>query len=250
MYVSNSTPLYTFFAAILFTIIFTTPIIYQITPLGIVKNGLGMLSTLAHEVGHTLFFWLFGYIALPAFDFNYGGGVTITLSSQSHLIQILLIALCGYGIFLIRDYKRLFFSLLTITTFIFIAGFFEFHKVIYLFMGHGFEALIGSFFLLRALFNIAPRGKAERFLNMTLGIYLNVNLIKDFYLITSDSFKKDLYIHQKGQIHIGDFSVIANDLSVNLDTVCYFGIAFSILCLLAPVALFLHHKMTSFVDEE
>ena len=30
--------------------------------------------TIVHELGHTAVAWLFGFTAIPAFDFQYGGG--------------------------------------------------------------------------------------------------------------------------------------------------------------------------------
>src|SRR5258705_7805858 len=34
------------------------------------------LITIVHELGHAVVAWMFGYPAVPAFDFSYGGGVT------------------------------------------------------------------------------------------------------------------------------------------------------------------------------
>ena len=37
----------------------------------------GYMVVLVHEIGHALAGWIFGYPSLPAFDFRYGGGVTL-----------------------------------------------------------------------------------------------------------------------------------------------------------------------------
>ncbi|MCP5050706.1 MAG: hypothetical protein GY940_26320, partial [bacterium] len=35
------------------------------------------MITLVHEIGHAVFGWFFGYPSVPAFDFAYGGGITM-----------------------------------------------------------------------------------------------------------------------------------------------------------------------------
>jgi hypothetical protein len=47
---------------------------------------LSPLTTLVHEIGHTAVLWLFGYSAIPAFDFGNGGGVTMSDLERSPMI--------------------------------------------------------------------------------------------------------------------------------------------------------------------
>ncbi|MBK5254672.1 MAG: hypothetical protein JJE39_01425 [Vicinamibacteria bacterium] len=47
---------------------------------------LSPLTTMVHEIGHTVVLWLFGYSAIPAFDFGNGGGVTMSDLERSVLI--------------------------------------------------------------------------------------------------------------------------------------------------------------------
>ena len=50
------------------------------------KFILSPLITIFHELGHTAVLWLFGYSAIPAFDFANGGGVTMSDLERSPLI--------------------------------------------------------------------------------------------------------------------------------------------------------------------
>ncbi len=36
--------------------------------------------TLVHELGHAIAYWIFGYPAIPSFDFIFGGGITLALT--------------------------------------------------------------------------------------------------------------------------------------------------------------------------
>jgi len=39
-------------------------------------TGVDYMRIFFHELGHCVTFWVFGYPAVPAFDFQYGGGMT------------------------------------------------------------------------------------------------------------------------------------------------------------------------------
>jgi len=51
---------------------------------------LSPLHTIFHELGHTTVDWLFGYPAIPAFDFAEGGGATLGQYERSYAIVIAL----------------------------------------------------------------------------------------------------------------------------------------------------------------
>ena len=48
----------------------------------------GYMGTLAHEFGHTVAAWLFGYPAIPAFNFQHGGGLTSIEERQWPLVLL------------------------------------------------------------------------------------------------------------------------------------------------------------------
>ena len=43
---------------------------------GVIATGLSYIGVFFHEIGHALFNWLYGYMAVPTFDFASGGGMT------------------------------------------------------------------------------------------------------------------------------------------------------------------------------
>ncbi len=53
------------------------------------------ILTIVHELGHTVASWLFGYPAYPAFDFQYGGGVTVWNLERGPLIVLGVLAAAG-----------------------------------------------------------------------------------------------------------------------------------------------------------
>ncbi|ANV89454.1 hypothetical protein [Picosynechococcus sp. PCC 8807] len=63
---------------------------------------LNTFLTLVHEIGHAIAFWLFGYPAVPSFDFIFGGGITLALGRAS----IILWLLYGAIAYLAWQYRR------------------------------------------------------------------------------------------------------------------------------------------------
>ena len=58
-------------------------------------------TILVHEMGHAITGWIFGYPSFPAFDFVYGGGVTLH-TGRSTVILLLFYLLAGALIFRYR----------------------------------------------------------------------------------------------------------------------------------------------------
>ncbi|MDP6502192.1 MAG: zinc ribbon domain-containing protein, partial [Planctomycetota bacterium] len=67
---------------------------------------LSSLTILVHEIGHAATSWLFGYPAIPAFDFSHGGGISSHFGRSTFILIILLLAQVGL-IFAARKSKRL-----------------------------------------------------------------------------------------------------------------------------------------------
>ncbi|MBV5260301.1 hypothetical protein FLX56_17960 [Synechococcus moorigangaii CMS01] len=63
---------------------------------------LDVFLTLAHEIGHAIAYWIFGYPAVPSFDFIFGGGITLALN-RAPLVFLLLYGSLGY---LAWQYRR------------------------------------------------------------------------------------------------------------------------------------------------
>ncbi len=113
-----------------------------------------MITTLVHEFGHAFAGWSFGVPSVPAFDFTYGGGVTL---HQEPSKIILLLIYAGFASLLVL-YRRNPVSLgiigaataahvFSLTT--------GFDEPITIAMGHGFELLFAGIFFYRALSGFA-----------------------------------------------------------------------------------------------
>lgn len=209
-------------------------ILFLVSPL---KFVLRVLATLIHELGHAAAAWIFGVPAVPAFDFVYGGGVTI----QQHQSRLLLLILyIGAGALLVRTRRnRVAVALL--------GGAVAFHLLCVLtrlddmaivLMGHGAELLFAAIFLYRGLTGAAVVHSVERPLYAGIGcflLFLNVEL--SVKLLTSAA-ERALYASAKGGALEMDFVRLGRDfLHVPLPTVAAFHL---VACLLAAtVALLL-----------
>ena len=132
---------------------------------------LGYLGTLVHEFGHTLAAWLFGYPAIPAFNFQHGGGVTSIDDRQWPLVLLWFIAL-SWLLWRYRFYRPAW-PLLAIPAALYTAlSLTRMHEIVITFMGHGMELIIAGIFFYRALSGSAVRVAAERPLYAFLGIFL------------------------------------------------------------------------------
>ena len=63
------------------------------------------LTILVHELGHSIFGWLYGYPAIPAFDFTYGGGVAMYMQRKIEITYVTYAVLI-YGIYYLRKNIR------------------------------------------------------------------------------------------------------------------------------------------------
>ena len=126
---------------------------------------LGYMATFFHELGHTLFAWLYGYPTIPVFDFAHGGGLAISISGQSYLLMGAAIVMAGCGAYRLRDFTPFMIGLAALAVFILATGFSEdIHMSVIDFMGPGTEALIAGCVLSRALLIFAPGCSVVRFL--------------------------------------------------------------------------------------
>ena len=150
----------------------TTPIIalactYFFWP----KHILNTLMILVHEMGHAIVGWLFGYPSLPAFDLQYGGGVTIHVNRWTALL-ILIYAGFAALIFL---YRKNIPTLVLLCAVVAIHGFMAFtswHEALILFMGHGTELVIAAIFIYRAVSGSKVVHAIERPMYGVIGFYI------------------------------------------------------------------------------
>lgn len=197
------------------------------------------LITLVHELGHTMFGLIFGYFSVPAFDFVYGGGITIhTDQSLGSLVFVYLFF--GWLLYFYRRNRLTIFIILGVLLLYSLAAFTSAHQVVILFMGHGTELVFAGIFLYRALSGSSVVVSAERPLYAFLAFFI---FFKDFRfaydLMYSPAFQAE-YAAAKGGGHWMDFSRIAREFfHVELSTVAGF---FLFICVVTPVLTFLFFR--------
>ena len=204
-------------------------------------NGLAMMNTFFHEIGHTVFAWFYGYPALPMFDFAHGGGMSIW-SADNHWIVIF--GIWGALIYGIVQYDILWWRILLGSLLVFnLATVFvdDVHMAIISFMGPGAQSLISAFFITRAIYNFAPRGTAERFLNAAIGFGMVIAIFIDSFGLLRSEIHRSLYYTQKGQHGFGDFDKIADSFyGLSFDSVVALWMAFTILSVTGFLFIFRH----------
>jgi hypothetical protein len=202
------------------------------------------VNTLVHEIGHAIFGWLYGYPSVPAFDFNYGGGVTM---HQDRKIFIVIIVYVLFAL-LLYVYRRNGLSLVVLMVIVglySVSTFTSLHSLVILFMGHGAELIFGSIFFYRALSGSSVIVAAERPLYAFLGFFIYfVDIRFAHRLMTSSEFRAQ-YEAAKGGGHWMDFSRIAEEfMHVKLSAVASF---FLLLCLLTPFLTFLFFRYKEYL---
>lgn len=206
-------------------------------PVSWLAIGLDYLGTFFHEIGHTLFGWLFGYPTLPSFDLYHGGGMAYSFGRYQILVFIMY---AGIGAFVwkFRTDTALVKLVGAVLLFHAFLNFTSWHKSAIDFMGHGFELMIASFCIWRAWHDKAVN-RLERWLNGVVGfgmIFMNMALF--IGLIVSDT-QRLKYIKQKGEHGFGDFSKIQRAFGFDsLDPVAFFALVCSLAALVAPFVLF------------
>ncbi len=202
------------------------------------------LMTIVHELGHSIAGWLFGYPSIPAFDFVYGGGMTIHTGRQFGLLFV--IYLIFAGLFYRFRHNRLTLGVLAgLAALHALLAFTRFHDLIILFMGHGTELIICTVFLYRAISGTSLVHELERPIYAFLGFFIQFYDLKfAFQLLTSREHQED-YADAKGGGHWMDFSRISDDFFQSRFLLVV--LAFFLFCFLPPVLAFLIHRFRNLV---
>lgn len=191
----------------------------------------GHFVVLVHELGHALAGWLLGQPSLPAFDFRYGGGVTLQRAPEPLLIALVYAGLLLLG-WLFRE-NRLSLALVVATVVAYSACVFtSAGEVVIIAMGHGAELFFAGLFLHRALSGSACHHVVERAAYAWIGFHVVFHDLRFSWNLLTSPFQRELYADAKGGGHWMDFSRLANEFfGVSLETVAG---AFFMLCLLPP----------------
>lgn len=191
-------------------------------PFGWLHMSLVYMTVFFHELGHAIAFWFYGYIALPGFDFNHGGGMTYTMTGQLLVLHAVLYALLAYGFFYFKDQPWLKWSCVALGIFHFATAHTAFHDVFCTFSGHLGQVLIAAFLLMRAWFNMAPRGVFERILNGAFGFGMSLQILFEGWALTHLEFYRQFYYEQKGRHGFGDLDRVADATGFEFSTVVIF----------------------------
>lgn len=204
-------------------------------PLGWLADGMAYMGIFFHEIGHSIFYWLYGYPSLPSFDMHCGGGMAYFFGDRQWFIFGVVSLVILYGIWSLKEIPVLAFSLAGLLIFQLATGFIDFHDNVILFMGHGAEIIVGCFFLFRAWFNLAPKGITERVLNGVIGFGMIFNvMLMCFGLMTSD-VQRLVYYKQKGHFGFGDFSRIGDAMGIGIESISMFCFVLAIVGIVIPI---------------
>ena len=193
------------------------------------------LITLVHELGHALAAWAFGIPAIPAFDFVYGGGVTVNQGRSSGLMILIYLAFAALA-YWVRENRGYLIALAVWVCAYTLVAFTPLHEAIEIAMGHGSELIFAGIFLYRALTGSACRVSGERPLYAFCALFI---LLSDaafaLSLLTSSASVSD-YEDAKGGGHWMDFSRLAGDYAhIGLQAVVF---VFLIAVVLVPFAAY------------
>ena len=169
------------------------------------------LIILIHELGHALCYWVFGYPAVPAFDFVHGGGITV---HQERSIALLLLAwvLLGGLIWLYRSNSlalKVFGTIAVLHLLLVVTGLDAWFGLA---GGHAFELLFAAIFLYRAATGNAVKVPLERPLYAACGFFLLIQVLGlAGPLVTNASARGD-YRSAKGGALAMDLDRLAHEL--------------------------------------
>jgi hypothetical protein len=154
-------------------------------------------STLVHEIGHTVVLWLFGYSAVPAFDFGEGGGMTLTDYDRSALIVAAWV--CGLALLAWwqRERKAVLGALVGAAAIYFLMYNTRGERLAIALGGHGGEIVFGALFLYRGLTGWGCKMEAERPLYAFIAFMMLFNSLHLGFVLTGDSVEKAWYLQGK-----------------------------------------------------
>lgn len=203
-------------------------------------SALGMIATLFHELGHTAVSWFYGYPTVPAFDFIYGGGISLSLGGQSYIVFFIFQLLLAAGIYNFRGQLRVQLLLAAGMAFGLLTAFDPVHhEIAIVAAGHLAETGMAAFFLLRAWLDFAPFGLLERLLNAVIGWGLILqSLLFDWGLLRLPELR-EVYARQKGGDGFGDFSRLADLTLWPFQTVVWLFVAAAVLGAVVPLLVFM-----------
>ena len=168
------------------------------------------LSTLVHEIGHSVASWLFGYPAIPSFDFVYGGGWSLRSERNAGVVLLLVAAFAG-TCWLYRSNRRTLALLGAIAVPWLVLAVSRWHDLLIAFMGHGGELIFSGLFLYRGLSGRSCRVAVERPLYVAFGAFMLLRVLTFSWGLATNEDARAEYEEGKGGV-LNDLHDIALDL--------------------------------------
>jgi hypothetical protein len=223
------------------------PWAYNILPFGWIGLGMGYMGTFFHELGHTALAWFYGYPTLPMFDFTHGGGLALSTSGQQIFILIAVWAALISGYWHFKDYFFIKWGCAALLGLNLAFAFNDGHEFFINFMGPAAQPLVAGFLLFRALFDLAPRGALERFLNAAIGLAMFGAVFIDGLGLLSRSAHRLSYFQQKGAHGFGDFDKIGYQLPLlGFHGIVYIWLLLALICFIVPLYLYKRSKAAQY----
>ncbi|RMH65430.1 MAG: hypothetical protein D6676_07520 [Cyanobacteria bacterium J003] len=199
---------------------------------------LSPLVTLVHELGHAVMAWLFGYPAVPAFDFRYGGGVTLHGDRAGGFVLLIYAGLLALAYFY-RQNRLTLICLGVLTLLYSLVAFSPIHEMLFVAMGHGFELIFAVIFLYRALSGWGCRYPVERPLYSMLGFFIVFFNMRFAWQLQFNPVFREMYLMGKGGID-HDFVRLARDF-FHTDLATVVGL-YGFFVVLTPAIAFLLYR--------
>ncbi len=201
---------------------------------------LSILITAVHELGHTALAWMFGYPAIPAFDFLHGGGITFYTQQRWPVLVFILYSGLAYLLYRYRHNaltsRYLLGTLAVYSLCLLSPG----EDILITAMGHGFEFIFAGIFLYRGLSGFACRHNIERPLYGMLGLFTLAYNLKFAHALWFDAGFRGQYLQGKGGVLDHDLVRLARDyLQWPFNSIVSI---FWVLCLLTPALVFLLYR--------
>jgi len=208
-------------------------------PVKLLASCMAYMETFFHELGHTVIYWFYGYITLPSFDFQHGGGMTYPVTGSLLILHLALYAFLARMIWHWQGRIKLQITFGAIILFHLLTVHNDAHTVIAIFGGPLIPLFIAAFLLIRAWFDLAPRGIVERFLNAAFGFGLALSAISHGWSLLHDNVVRQVYFKQKDGHGFGDFDLMADISDINFSTLIWVWLIFAVAAMIIPAILYL-----------
>lgn len=203
-------------------------------PLQWIAIGVSYMAVFFHELGHGVAYWLYGVIAVPAFNLAEGGGVTMPLTQPFIILHVVLYGVLLYVMSHYRQ-KSVWVACIGLAAFQVLTFYAGWYQIIVGFAGALAESVIAGFMLWRAWFNQAPRGLVERFLNGFFGFALGFQALIQSWALVHDVDVQHVYQDNAGSVLVQDFNRLADLTGWPFPYMVNIWFWVTVMCMVAPL---------------